>query len=194
MSKKNVIYQSKEYNFPQHVWFFAAWLETAKDNYFPVFSSRVEESESAVIDYAREFVSLFKDLDVRGKVLDEVLLINLEFYEKFPLKQKYWKNPMYEIDEYDKISLFSKALRYKEFYRFVVTPSFNLPESNEVALSPAFTYLKGNDELIEVFMEVSKHPVFKDAKNAAIYNIKDRFGYDLSGDVIIKKDEEIFFN
>jgi len=184
VKKKKVYFQSIDFKFPKSVWMVAVWLVPTKERILPMYLHVLKKDKKAAIKYAEEVLVQVKKLRKPAPAIDYLLLVPLTFSHLYPLKKEYWDNPSYEIKSIDKAVLFSEAIAKPWLYHLLVTPGLD-EKTKKVELSAAFVFKKGAERDLETFMRTSTHPVSPEAKNAAIYNIGDSFGYDL------KKKEEI---
>lgn len=186
--KKEPNFQSIDIKYPKKLYAFAFWLDSYDaQGPVPLLFPRLFKNIASVKYYSIPAIE-----NTRENIhhyLDQILVIPLVFKRKFPLKKEMWTNNKTGIgiseNNIEKIEAFIKY----ELYDAMVTPAIVkiLGEGKRLEKYIAFTMLKtATDEEIELMTKTCDIYVMPEAKNAAIYEIGEKFGYDPFKNRVIK--------
>jgi hypothetical protein len=185
MVEKRIHFQTIDVKFPKKLWIIAVWLVAYDGTELLTCLSKVNKNKILAIKEAEDSIKEIKAKFKPSSVLNHFIMIPLTFSKLSPLKKSYWNQAVIKITNVDARVSFTKAVVNPDYYSFLITPT-RFRKTGKVLLTAAFAFKKGDEEILGELMKASDHPVYPEAKNAAIYEIGEAVSYDL-----VKKKEYV---
>lgn len=165
MAVKNLRYCYREIDYPKKLFLGGLWVENEDKKLIPFVMSQVYKNFN---DLQKFTDANFEYVRKKIKVIDDGLLVSLNFEGLYPLKKKYWENPSVDVSAEARLRKFIDFLEHPESYKLLVTPRAHIGKRN--IFSPTFPFLRNaRNEDVEAFMLSSTEVVDHTAKHAAFY-------------------------
>ncbi|MBI4067163.1 hypothetical protein HY407_02175 [Candidatus Gottesmanbacteria bacterium] len=172
--RSQVIYGSKIARFPIEAYMNYVFYSHGEDIVMLYPFENVYPTITALQDSMQDYATEWDEEKANGMEIAEVsIVVPISFAKLYPLRAEFWNNPDLHFEDLDRFRGFWKAASKPEFYKMLVTPTWNgkkLSYHAAIAL-----YITATNREIDNFMLYSDFPVDERAKYAAVYT----FGHPL---------------
>ncbi len=187
MESSSPQFQTIDVLYPKTLFASWCWLKT-RERFLPYMIECTFENFDDLYEYTVSQIDLVQRRRGADEVLNTIGIALLSQTSFLPLKKEYWHAIDSDTEVEDRIFNFLPALDTPEKYQIAVTPTFQIDSPLIVEYRIGFAFKTGHFGEAESLMKSSNLFVTPEAKKAAIYDIKDLYGYDLITKERVTKD------